>query len=144
MAKAPTARLTVRELPDTPSAQIIKDAKREIDLPADSQGRVITLAKPSVLGQFRLVKMLGQSAQNQAYMNMILPLIYVKAIDGEAQPFPNSEREIEALIVRLDEEGVANVGLAVMKHFHGVEIGPDGQLRSVDGELEASKESIKK
>lgn len=131
----------------SPAVQLALDAKKEVRLPPDSRGRVIELSKPGVLAQFRLVKILGKTAENQTYMNMILPLIYIKSIDGEAVSAPQNEREVDALIQRLDEEGVANVSLGVMRHYNGVVMDmTTGQPRLMSAEeaLEAQKEVIKK
>lgn len=157
MSRKPTAaRVTVNETPAAedaaggiraPSAELIADGKKQVRLSPDPRGRVITLAKPGVLAQFRLVKMMGAAASNQAYMSMILPILFVTGIDGDPVHAPTSEREIEALIQRLDEDGVSHVAVGVMKHYNGAVIDPTtGQMRAMTAEeqLEASKEVIKK
>jgi hypothetical protein len=83
----------------------------------DEKGRTITLKKPGVLAQFRLVELLGATASNDVYMGMVLPMIYVAAIDGDPVPAPLRKSEVEALIQRLDEEGVAAVAKGVAHHF---------------------------
>ena len=100
----------------TPSTELVKAAVSEIEI-KDSVGRTILLRKPGVLAQFRLVKILGETAQNRVYMNMVMPLIFVASIDGDAVAFPNSEREVEGLIQRLDEHGVSAVMEAVHNNF---------------------------
>lgn len=112
MAKSP--RVTINE---TPSEQLVKDALKEVVVP-DRRGRKIKLAKPSTLAQFRLVKVLGgEAAANQVYMGMILPLIFVTAIDDDPVYFPNNEREVDALIQRLDEDGIAAVAIGVQENW---------------------------
>ena len=91
----------------TPSEQLVKAAQAEVTA-TDGRGRVITLRKPGVLAQFRLVEALGESASNVVYMNMVLPLLYVAAIDGDPVR-STTKREIEALIQRLDEDGITAV-----------------------------------
>ena len=91
----------------TPSEQIVKAAQSEVVI-VDARGRNIRLRKPSVLAQFRLVEALGESASNSVYMSMILPLVYVADIDGDPVR-TGAKREIEALIQRLDEDGVTAV-----------------------------------
>lgn len=91
----------------TPSEQLVKSAQAEVTV-TDGRGRVITLRKPGVLAQFRLVEAMGESASNSVYMSMILPLVYVASIDGDVVR-TGSKREIEALIQRLDEDGVTTV-----------------------------------
>lgn len=105
---------------ETPSAQIIKAAAKTFEV-TDELGRTIALKKPGVLAQYRLVEAMGNLAQNQAYMGMILPLIFITAIDGAPVATPGSKAEAEALIMRLDEEGIQAVMTAVQEHFAGGE-----------------------
>ena len=86
----------------------------------DAKGRAIKLSKPNALAQFRLVKMLGSSAENGPYVSMVLPLIFVAEVDGEAIPFPRSEAQLEALILRLDDEGLAAVVEGVTANWGAV------------------------
>ncbi len=118
------------QLIETPSAQIIAKAAAEVTV-TDAKGRVITLKKPGVLSQYRIVEVAADSAKNEVYMRMIMPLIYVTDIDGEAVYQPINKLQLEALIQRLDEHGVNAVMDGVLKNF--------GQADS-----EADKSSIKK
>ncbi len=88
-----------------PSAQIIAKANAEA-IVTDARGRTIKLKKPGVLAQYRLIEALGDSAKNEVYMGMVLPLIFISEIDGDVVFQPNTKREVEALIQRLDEEGI--------------------------------------
>jgi hypothetical protein len=99
-----------------PTAEIIAKANAEI-IVTDPSGRVIKLKKPGVLAQFRLVEALGDTAQNAVYMGMVMPLIFVAEIDGDAVMPPNTKREVEALIQRLDTDGVNFVAQAVQDNF---------------------------
>lgn len=83
----------------------------------DAKGRVITMKKPHVLMQYNLVKMLGETARNAAYMQMVIPLLFVIDIDGDAVAFPNSQRELDALITRLDDHGITAVMDGIAEHF---------------------------
>jgi hypothetical protein len=116
-------RTATPQIGETPSQQLIKkaDASVTIDTP---NGLQVTLRKPGVLSQFRLVKMLGEAAKNQVYVGMVLPITYITGIDGKPVNYPNNEREIEALITRLDEDGVTAVMKAVDEHF-GAQSKPD-------------------
>lgn len=102
----------------TPTAQVSSTATKEVVV-TDSDGRSITLRKPGVLLQYRIVEALGASAMNQAYMSMVLPLIYISAIDDSPVAFPATKGEVEALIKRLDEHGVEAVMLGVQENFGG-------------------------
>lgn len=100
----------------TPSAEVVAKAIAEVVI-TDAKSRKITLKKPGVLAQFRLVEALGERAKNEVYTSMVLPLIYVADIDGNAVFQPKNIREIEALIQQLDEEGIEAVSAAVMANF---------------------------
>lgn len=101
-----------------PSEEVIIQAAAEVKV-QDARGRVLALRKPNVLAQFRLVKMLGETARNSTYMTLVTPLTYLIAIDGDQVSPPSSERELEALIQRLDDDGVMAVLDGVQKHFGG-------------------------
>jgi hypothetical protein len=101
---------------ETPSDTLVKKAAAEVTIDTPN-GFAVTLKRPGVLSSFRLVKMLGDAARNVVYMNMVLPFTYIVAIDGKPVAPPNTEREIEALISRLDEDGVAAVMNAVAENF---------------------------
>ena len=83
----------------------------------DANGRSITLKKPGVLAQYRLIEALGDSAKNEVYMAMVLPLIYVVKIDDNDVRSPNTKREVEALIQQLDEVGIEAVVSNVQEKF---------------------------
>lgn len=113
-AKAASPVLEINSQP--PSEQMTAHVRTEFSV-VDALGRRITLRKPNVLAQFKLVKMMGESAKNSAYMAMISPLTYVTAIDGDMVGLPVSERELEALIQRLDEAGFMAVVEGIQEHF---------------------------
>lgn len=90
----------------------------------DTRGRVITIAEPDFLAQFRLTEAVGGSATNEAYMNMVRPLLYVKAIDGDHVFAPNSKREVEALIQRLGADGYNALAKGLMEDVEVEEVQP--------------------
>jgi hypothetical protein len=102
--------------PTKPSDDVVAKAIAEHTV-TDDKGRVITLRKPGVLAQFRLVEIMGDTAKNEVYMAMVMPLIFVCAIDGDPVFQPSSKREVEALIQRLDEEGCSAVMEGARTHF---------------------------
>lgn len=99
----------------TPTEQVIKQAGAETTI-TDAKGRVIVLRKPGVLAQFKIVEAAGTAAANQVWMGMVMPLIYVASVDGEAVYCPTTRREIDALIQRLDEDGI----IAVMQEVQAL------------------------
>lgn len=99
-----------------PSDQVIQQANAEVTV-TDTRGRVFRLKKPGVLAQFRLIEALGETAKNEVYMGMVLPLIFVTAIDDDLVYQPRSKSEVEALIQQIDEDGIAAVMTGVQEHF---------------------------
>lgn len=99
-----------------PSDQVIQKAVAEVEV-IDKRARIIKLKKPGVLAQYRLIEVLGDSAKNEVYMGMVLPLIFVCSIDGDPVYSPAKKSEVEALIQRLDEDGIAAVMEGVQEHF---------------------------
>lgn len=83
----------------------------------DATGRKLTIKEPDILAPYRLVEMLGNSAENRVYMQMVFPFIYLVAIDGDENILLNNKRELEALIQRLGHEGVKALRDGVEKAF---------------------------
>lgn len=107
-------KVTINE--SSPSAAAVANAIKIVEK-VDARGRTIKLKKPGPLAQYKLVELMGQSAANQTYMGMVLPLIYVVGIDEDAIPFPTSKMQVEALIQRLDDEGIDAVMEGVTTEF---------------------------
>jgi len=107
------AKVTLNQ---TPTAQVIAKAAAAVTI-TDARGRSITLKKPGVLAQFRLIEALGDTAKNEVYVRMVMPLIYVAEVDGDPVPPPVRKSEVEALIQRMDEDGIAAVMEGVTANF---------------------------
>lgn len=90
---------------ETPGSTVVADAMKEYEV-KDSKGRKLTLRKPEILAQYRIIDVLGERSKNDVYVGMVMPWLWVKAIDGEAVIQPTSHRELEALIQRGGEEGL--------------------------------------
>jgi hypothetical protein len=107
------AKVTINQ---TPSAQVVTKAISATTV-TDSAGRTITLKKPGVLAQYRLIEALGDTAKNEVYMAMAMPLIYVSEIDGDSVILPSTKIQVEALIQRLDEHGIQAVIQGMQENF---------------------------
>lgn len=108
-----TTKLTINS---SPSEQVTAGAKREFEI-TDATGRKLTIRKPPFTAQFDLVALLGEKSRNSMYHTMVMPLTYVAAIDGAQVAFPASERELRALIQRIDEHGYVAIAEGITKHF---------------------------
>jgi hypothetical protein len=116
---AEQVKLTVHQssaVPKTPTEQILQKAQEEFVV-TDSKGRRITLKKPGVLAQYRLIEALGGSASNETLVAMTMPIIYVAAIDGDPVYMPAKRSDVDATITILGDEGLEAVMLGLKKHF---------------------------
>jgi hypothetical protein len=93
--------------PATPSEELIRAAIQPTVVKAGRHK--ILMRKPSVLAQFTLTDAMGESSGNEALMRMVLPLIYIGEIDGEAIPTPQNRLQVDALITRLGDDGITAV-----------------------------------
>ncbi|WP_458763567.1 hypothetical protein [Cupriavidus basilensis] len=100
----------------TPSEQIVKEAAKEISA-TDARGRVIILRKPGPLNKLRFFEAMGESSSNPLWAGVVVQLMYVASIDGDAVLTPSTKREIEALYQRLDEDGLDAIGKALPGNF---------------------------
>ena len=94
---------------ETPSARIVLDAAAPMSaLSAD--GRRFTLRRMNVLDRLRLFKAVGaELANNEAYLGIAYLACAVSAIDEVPVPAPVNEQQIEAMVGRLGDDGVAAV-----------------------------------
>ena len=97
----------------TPSARLI-DAAQSASVTRDNAGRSLTLRRLTALDKLRLYKAAGPVlAQNGPWMGVALLASSVAAIDDIPIPTPASEAQIEALVGRLGEDGLAAVADAL-------------------------------
>jgi hypothetical protein len=97
----------------TPSATIVASAMAT-QIIVDDQGRRLTIRRLHALDRLRLFKAAGPFlAQNQPWLGMALVACSVAAIDDIPFPPPVSEPQIEAMIGRLGDTGIAAVASAL-------------------------------
>jgi hypothetical protein len=108
----------------TPSERVVAKASATVQV-QDARGRTITLKKPDVLAQFDLIEALGESAKNDVYVAMTLPLIYITKIDDHFVTTPTNKIQIRALIQQLGEDGVNCVMAGVQENFGGASVEGD-------------------
>jgi hypothetical protein len=74
----------------------------------DADGRELALRRMGALDRLRLFKAVGpQLAQNTPYLGMAMLAASVCAIDGVPVPPPVTEGQVEALVSRLGDAGIA-------------------------------------
>ena len=112
---------------DTPSARLIA-AAQAAPVAIDAAGRRLALRRLTALDKLRLYKAAGPAlAQNAPWMGVALLAASVSAIDGVPVPAPASEVQVEALVGRLGEEGLAAIADAIA--------GPDEDAGDAAGNL---------
>lgn len=96
----------------TPTAAILSDASRLRDV-VDETGRRLRLRPLTALDTLRLLKAAGPVlAQNQPWLSMAMLAVAVTEIDGVPIPVPTNEAQIEAIVERLGDSGLAAVAAA--------------------------------
>jgi hypothetical protein len=100
----------------TPSASIVASAAATENT-IDEYGRVLTIRRLTALDRLRLFKAAGPvMAQNQPWLGMALIASSVAAIDDVPVPPPVNELQIEAMVARLGDAGIAAVAVALQQH----------------------------
>lgn len=99
--------------------------------------RSLQVGRPSLLANLHMAKALGELAMNEAYMAQVEPLKYVKMIDGEPEPLPGSELEVEAMMEQLGEAGLTRL---MIWHYSSV-LAP--QMEAMRSAVDAQKAAAK-
>ena len=80
----------------------------------DATGRKLTIKSPGILEESRLIRSMGESATNAAYMSAyVFPVASVVKIDDMDIQFPTTVLQVEALIQRVGRDGLN----AVLQHM---------------------------
>jgi hypothetical protein len=97
----------------TPSQTIVREAVKTFAA-TDKKGRRLMLRPLTALDTLRLFKAAGPIlAQNEPWLSMAGLAFSVMEIDGVPVPAPATEPQIEGLIDRLGDEGLAAIADAV-------------------------------
>ena len=96
----------------SPSQAIVSEATAAISV-VDQNGRRLDFRKMSVLDRLRLFKAAGPTlAQNGPWLGIAVLACSVTAIDGVPVPMPGNEQQIESLVAKLGDAGIAAVASA--------------------------------
>ena len=103
----------------------------------DAKGRKITLRKLNVLDQVRLLRAVGaDQARNQPYVEIVTMSASVSDIDGVPVLLPVNERQIDAAIGRIGDEGFAALMVYMQREVAAVqsaaEAAADGEVKPAD------------
>jgi hypothetical protein len=93
----------------SPSQTIVREAAKTRSV-VDQTGRRLVLRRLTALDTLRLFKAAGPTlAQNEPWLSMASLAFSVLEIDGVPIPGPSTESQIESLIDRLGDEGLAAI-----------------------------------
>ncbi len=97
----------------TPSETIIASAT-SAQVVIDDNGRRLAIRRMTVLDKLRLFRAAGPYlSQNGPWLGIALLACSVTAIDDVPVPMPANEQQIEALVARLGDNGIAAAARAL-------------------------------
>jgi hypothetical protein len=101
----------------TPSQAILRECA-QASATVDAKGRRLSLRRLTALDTLRLFKAAGPIlAQNEPWLSMAGLAFSVLEIDGVPVPAPTTEAQIEGLIDRLGDEGLAAVASVIKDEY---------------------------
>ena len=93
-----------------PAERIVTEAAAGLVV-ADAAGRKLQFRRPGALDRLRLFKALGPVLSgNDRYVGYAMLAFCVVGIDDVPIPAPGNEAQVEALVARLGDAGLAAVG----------------------------------
>lgn len=110
-APAPVPAVPVPVAPDAapapkvaaPGVMIVDDRTATI---RDSRRRMLTVKRLNAIEKMRLARALAENSGNDSYANFAVVAASVRELDGEFIPFPMNTIQLEALVARLDDQGM--------------------------------------
>ena len=125
-------KLTIHENLNTVDETEKKKPQKETV--TDSKGRVITLRELDPLQQSRIVMAVGgEVAENSTYMNgFALPAAMVEKIDDDFFGFPNSVKQIDAMLKILGSEGMAAINSHMLAKFNKIKEEVEKEIESAE------------
>lgn len=102
---------------ETPTQAMVSGSLKLIEV-TDENGRVLKVKKISALERMRLFAMAGaELSRNEMWIGNAALAVSCAAIDGDPVVRPVSRAQVEALVERLDDEGIRAISQAYVKHF---------------------------
>lgn len=108
----------------TPSQVIVREAAQPMTV-VDQKGRRLSLRRLTALDTLRLFKAAGPVlSQNEPWLSMASLVFSVLEIDGVPVPCPTTEAQVESLIDRLGDEGLAAIADTIKRDPAESDAGP--------------------
>lgn len=97
----------------TPTRLIVSDLNRTFEI-HDNLGRSLKVRRINALDRLRLLKAAGPDlSQNDAWLNMAALVMSLMEINGAPRPTPINERQIEASVAELGDQGLEAIAEAL-------------------------------
>jgi hypothetical protein len=112
------AKVTVHDAKtESPSQTIVKAANQPV-IVTDALGRKIGIKKMKPLDRLKMFEVIGSgNSENQFYLGYASLAYHVTSIDGDPVNRPASKLQLEALVQRLEDEGMDAVAKGIEEHF---------------------------
>jgi hypothetical protein len=93
-----------------PADEILRSANKLLTT-TDEVGRVLIVRRPTALDTLRLFKAAGPVlAENEPWLAIATMAYAVQSIDDVPVPSPTSEKQIEAVVQQLGDQGLEAIG----------------------------------
>lgn len=94
----------------------LEDTNPDQKTVVDRKGRKLVVRRPELLAEFQFAESAGkEAAENQAWMNMAMPLIYLAELNSSPAPLLRNKLAIDGLIVELGREGYSALVAAIQE-----------------------------
>ena len=105
----------------TPTASVLSPAQALHSI-VDETGRTLGIRKLNALDKLRLLKAAGPIlSENQAWLGVAMLAASVAEIEGIPVPMPVTEQQVETLVGRLGDQGLASVATALASTETGLD-----------------------
>ena len=112
MSNPPNVVITSQEVSAPAAASAAQPAPVETGKMRDARGRMLEVRALNSLETYRLMKA-TKATGGEGFFGMAAMAASVRSIDGHLEGFPGTEMQIESMIQRLGNEGLAAVAEAL-------------------------------
>jgi hypothetical protein len=120
----------------TPSQRIIAASNPTFEF-TDTRGRKLVWRAPGVIDQVRLMRAIGaEQSKNEPYVQLVNVACSIVSIDGIVRPAVTNERQIDAAIIALGDEGVLAISAFMKKQISDAEAAAEAALNGEGDEVE--------
>lgn len=106
-----------RQITETPTETMVNSTVRAGEV-TDARGRRITVRRLSALDRMRLFAAAGSElSRNEQWIGIAAIAASCAAIDGDPVPKPASRMQVEALVERLEDDGLEAIAKVYQETF---------------------------